>query len=458
MGLNILIRGAGDLATGVAAELKERGHQIVMTEIAVPLTVRRQVAFSRAVYEKSAVVEGHTAVLVQDETEAKAALEKGLIAVLVDPAGKIREKMQFDVVVDAIMAKENLGTTMEDARCVIALGPGFTAGVDCHAVVETKRGDTLGRPIYQGSAIPNTGVPGMIGGYAIERLIKASADGVMKPIAQIGDIVKKGDLLAMTGEKPVYALIDGIIRGMLQSGVTVKKGMKIGDVDPRTDASLVNLISDKARKIGCGVAEAIRAILFSQYGMVFLAAGKSSRYGEAWENKLLAKKDDRPMYRYLLDQMEPYAMCTRAVVSAVPEILKFAETHDMLAVENRHPESGISRSLKLGLERCQKSHANLQGVLFAVCDQPELKASTIERMLEQAWKHPGKIICAGNQGQMGNPVFLDKRFFSELMELEGDVGGKQVVRRHLDQVLLVETQQIELLDIDEKTEEWQTGK
>ena len=227
MALRILIRGAGDLATGVAAELKEQGHQIVMTEIAVPLTVRRQVACSRAVYEGKVVIEKHTALLVHDETEAETALQKGKIAVLVDPAGEIRRKMHFDVIVDAIMAKKNLGTSIKDGSCVIALGPGFTAGRDCHAVIETKRGVTLGQPIYEGRAIPNTGVPGMIGGYAMERLIKASADGIMDPVADIGDVVRKGDLLAVTGGQPVYALIDGIVRGMLQAGVKVTKGMKI---------------------------------------------------------------------------------------------------------------------------------------------------------------------------------------------------------------------------------------
>ena len=155
----------------------------------------------------------------------------------------------------------------------------------------------------------------MIGGYAIERLIKASADGVMDPVADIGDVVRKGDLLAVTGGQPVYALIDGIVRGMLQVGVKVTKGMKIGDVDPRMEPSLVHLISDKARKIGRGVAEAIRTILFAQYGMVFLAAGRSSRYGAAQENKLLAEKNGKPMFRYLLDQMGDFSMCTRTVVS-----------------------------------------------------------------------------------------------------------------------------------------------
>ncbi len=454
MALRILIRGAGDLATGVAAELKERGHQIVMTEIAVPLTVRRQVACSRAVYEGKAVIEEHTALLVHDAAEAEAALQNGQIAVLVDPEGEIRNRMHFDVIVDAIMAKKNLGTSISDGSCVIALGPGFTAGRDCHAVIETKRGVTLGKPIYEGRAIPNTGVPGMIGGYAIERLIKASADGVMEPVADIGDVVRKGDLLAVTGGQPVHALIDGIIRGMLQAGVEVTKGMKIGDVDPRTDPSLVHLISDKARKIGRGVAEAIRTILYAKYGMVFLAAGKSSRYGSAQENKLLAEKNGKPMFRYLLDQMEVFPMCTRSVVSRLPEILDYAEAHGMLAVENQEPEKGISLSLKLGMERCLQQNPQLQGILFVVCDQPGLKVQTIEQILEMAVQNPGKIICAGKNGEPGNPVLLDKAFFAELMQLEGDTGGKQVVRRHPAQVLLVETTEEELQDIDEKTQNW----
>lgn len=454
MALRILIRGAGDLATGVAAELKERGHQVVMTEIPVPLTVRRQVACSRAVYEQKAVIEAHTAILARNVAETEAALTAGQIPVLVDPKGQIRTQMQFDVIVDAIMAKKNLGTSMQDGRCVIALGPGFTAGKDCHAVIETKRGETLGKPIYEGSAIPNTGVPGVIGGYAAERLIQASADGRMEPVAQIGDVVKAGELLAYTGKVPVYARIDGIIRGMLQSGVEVEKGMKIGDVDPRQDASLVYLISDKARKIGQGVAEAIRTIVFSHYGMVFLAAGKSSRYGEKGEQKLLACKENKPMYRYLLDQIEPYEMCVRTVVSGVPEILKYASAHHMSAVENCEPEKGISHSLKMGLDCCQEQAPELFGVLFAVCDQPGLKAETIEQMLMLAWQNPGKIICAGNDKRLGNPVLMDRIYFQELKTLEGDTGGKQVVKRHPDQVLVLETDEKELRDIDLHTQEW----
>ena len=449
MGLKILIKGAGDLATGVAAELKERGHQIVMTEIEVPLSVRRQVSCSRAVYEKKVRIEQHEAVLVKNREEIETAWKSGQIAVIIDPEAKIREIVKPDVVVDGIMAKKNLGTSIEDASCVIALGPGFTAGEDCHAVIETKRGETLGCPIYQGSAIPNTGVPGMIGGYAIERLIKAAGAGKMKPVANIADAVKKGDLLAYTGEKPVYAAIDGIIRGMLQEGVQVEEGMKIGDVDPRTDVSLVYQISDKARKIGQGVAEAIREIAFQRFGMVFLAAGKSSRYGE---NKLLAERNKKPMYRYLLDQMKSFPMCKKVVVSRFEEILEYARANGMLTAENEIPEAGISFSLQMGLRKLQKEQTDLQGVLFSVCDQPDLKAETIERILEKAFQNPRKIICAGTEGQMGNPVIMDQVYFEELLELEGDVGGRQVIKKHPDQVLICETEKVELKDIDRITD------
>ena len=159
--------------------------------------------------------------------------------------------------IDAILAKKNLGTRISDAPLVIGIGPGFTAAGDCHFVIETQRGDHLGEVIREGSAIPNTGIPGNIGGYTVERLLKASADGIMHPVARIGDVVKKGQIVARCGDEPVYARLHGIVRGMLQEGVPVKKGLKIGDVDARIEEKLCYTISDKARKIGNGVAEAI---------------------------------------------------------------------------------------------------------------------------------------------------------------------------------------------------------
>lgn len=255
--MKILIRGAGDLATGIAAELWERGHQILMTEVPVPLAVRRKVSFSRAVYKSRTTVEGMEAVLAENFTEAERIIADGKIAVMIDPEAKVREAYSPDVLVDGIMAKKNLGTSIADAPLVIGIGPGFTAGMDCHFVIETQRGEHLGEVIKSGCAIPNTGIPGNVGGYTIERLIKASADGVMEPVAKIGDVVEKGQLVARCSGVPVYSGLHGVVRGMLQSGVPVKQGLKIGDVDARLDKKLCYLISDKARIIGQGVVKAM---------------------------------------------------------------------------------------------------------------------------------------------------------------------------------------------------------
>lgn len=214
--MKILIKGAGDLATGIAYEFWLAGHQILMTDIEVPLAVRRTVSFSRAVYEGEAQVEQAKGILVQNLEEALGVTKAGNIAVIVDPQAKIRETYCPDVLIDGIMAKKNLGTRIGDAPVVIGIGPGFTAGADCHFVIETQRGPSLGQVISEGSAIPNTGIPGEIAGYTIERLVRASASGTMEPIAQIGDLVKKGQTVAMTGGVPVCAQMSGIVRGMLQ--------------------------------------------------------------------------------------------------------------------------------------------------------------------------------------------------------------------------------------------------
>lgn len=443
--MKILVKGAGDLATGVAYELFARGHQIIMTEIDVPLTVRRQVAFSRAVYEGNAVVEGVDGVLAQTTEEAMAVCARGKIAVIVDPQAETARAYRPEVIVDAIMAKANTGTTPEDAPLVIGLGPGFTVGKDCHAVVETKRGDTLGKPIYEGQAIPNTGVPGIIGGYGRERLIRAEADGVMEPVKQIGDVVQKGDILAYTGQKPVRAQIDGIIRGMLQSGVTVQKGLKIGDVDPRKDPALVHRISDKARKIGVGVCEAIRHLCLRDCGMVLLAAGESRRYGG---HKLLEDVGGQPMYRYSMEHLAAFSECTRVVVTRYAEIEAQAARYGVISVKNDRPEEGIARSLRLGLEMLLSRSPGLRGVLCMVCDQPYLKADTIEKIFETAAGVPSRIVCAGNEERLGNPVWFGSDYFAELLSLEGDVGGKQVVKRHPGQVLVCAAAGEELRDID----------
>ncbi|MBN1066887.1 EF2563 family selenium-dependent molybdenum hydroxylase system protein [Clostridium botulinum] len=253
----IVIKGAGDLATGVATRLKKCGFDIVMTEISQPTTVRRTVAFSQVVYDKKVEVEGITAVLASNKEDINKIVEEGRVAVLVDEKAKIINEIKPEIIIDAIIAKKNLGTKIDDANIVIALGPGFTAGIDCHCVIETKRGHYLGKAIYKGSAIPNTGVPGEVGGFSKERIIRATTDGKILPVSNIGDYVKKGDIVAYVNEIPVFAKLDGIVRGMLQKDVSVFKGMKSGDIDPRCEKNHCFTISDKARSIGGGVLEAI---------------------------------------------------------------------------------------------------------------------------------------------------------------------------------------------------------
>lgn len=255
--MKILIKGAGDLATGIAYELWLAGHQILMTELAVPLTVRRMVSFSRAVYEGKARVEQAVAVRIQSYEEVEAVWKENAIPVIVDESASVRTSFHPDVLIDAVMAKKNRGTSIEDAPMVIGIGPGFEASRDCHCVIETQRGERLGQIIRKGCAIPDTGIPGEVGGYGKERLLRASADGVIEPKAEIGDIVEQGQVVALTGSIPVCAELTGIVRGMLQPGVTVKKGMKIGDVDARQNKELCYTISDKARKIGRSVVEAL---------------------------------------------------------------------------------------------------------------------------------------------------------------------------------------------------------
>lgn len=253
----ILIKGAGDIATGIAVRLKNAGMQVVMTEIAIPTTVRRSVAFSRAIYEGSAVVENITARLVLDFAQIPAVLQQDEIPVLIDPRCEVLKSIHFDAVVDSILAKKNLSTDPTQAPVVIGVGPGFSVPQDCHCVIETQRGHDLGRCIYQGCAAKNTGIPGEIGGYTVERLLRAPCDGIFHPILAIGDAVKAGQTVALVDDQPVTAQIDGIVRGLLQDNVPVKAGMKSGDIDPRGCYEHCFTVSDKARAVGGGVLEAI---------------------------------------------------------------------------------------------------------------------------------------------------------------------------------------------------------
>lgn len=449
--MKILIKGAGDLATGIASRLYHSGHQIIMTEISIPLTVRRMAALSRAVYEGRAAVEDMTGVLVHSMEEAESVLETGDIPVIVDEKAEISEEYKPDVIVDAILAKRNLGTRITDAPFVIGIGPGFTAGIDCHCVVETMRGHTLGKTIYKGGAIPNTGIPGNLGGFTTERLIRASADGVMEPRAAIGDIVEKGQLVAVTGDKEVYAQMGGVVRGMLQPGVKVWENLKIGDIDARCEARHCFTISDKSRAIGGGVLEAVARFGYIQgkYAIVVLAAGKGVRFGS---NKLMAMVSGKPLYQHTLDTLKVFLDFPIFLVTGYGEIAEAADKMGIETVINKEPELGISHSIQLGLEACVEQYPHIQGILFSVCDQPNLQSSTIQKIFNEAGLHKGQIICTSHQGRPGNPVLWDRQFFPRLMKLTGDNGGKHIMSGIPEKIRYVEAQEKELEDIDFKTD------
>ena len=261
----VIVRGGGDIATGTIYKLYKCGFQVLVLEVENPSAIRRKVAFSEAVYEGQKTVEDVTCYLAPDLDNAVAMIESGKLTMIVDPKGVCISKLRPLAVVDAILAKKNLGTNKGMADIVIGLGPGFTAGKDVHAVVETMRGHSLGRVIYEGSAIANTGIPALVGGYGKERVIKSPAKGILRNRKQIADVVKSGDVIAEielggTLEKaiPVTVMIDGILRGMIRDGYPVTEGFKIADIDPRIE-ELENcfMISDKARCIAGGVLEAI---------------------------------------------------------------------------------------------------------------------------------------------------------------------------------------------------------
>ena len=241
--MKILIRGAGDIATGIALRLYRAGMQVVMTDLPAPTAIRRTVCFSQAI--------------ILGEMTVEALLAQGLIPVLADPDCTCRTRLRPDALVDAILAKRNLGTKMDDAPIVVGIGPGFTAGEDCHAVVETMRGHTLGRVIYRGSALPNTNIPGLIGGYAGERVLRAPADGIFCQKLEIGAVVRAGDVAGEVAGQPMRCTIDGVLRGILADGTPVFRGMKAGDVDPRCKPGYCTTASDKALAVGGGVLEAV---------------------------------------------------------------------------------------------------------------------------------------------------------------------------------------------------------
>lgn len=262
----VLIRGAGDLASGIALRLHHAHLSVVMTDLPQPTAIRRTVCFSQAIVYGSMTVEDVTARFCAAPENAAAILAAGELPVLADPEAKCRTALRPDVVVDAILAKKNLGTRITDAPCVIGVGPGFTAGEDCHAAVETMRGHTLGRALYHGSPLPNTNIPGLIGGFAGERVLRAPCDGIFTAVHRIGDTVEEGETIGFVEGQPMKCTISGVLRGVLDDGVPVKKGMKSGDVDPRCKPEYCTTISDKALAVGGGVVEAVLYLNAKQQG------------------------------------------------------------------------------------------------------------------------------------------------------------------------------------------------
>lgn len=250
--MKILIKGAGDLATGVAWVLKTAGMQVVMTELERPTVIRRSVSFAEAMFEGKTTVEGIRAVK-SDMDSYRGVLGAGDIPVLADPEARVAGDWKPEVLVDAILAKKNLGTSRGDAPLVIGMGPGFSAGDDVDLVIETMRGHDLGRIITRGEAIPNTNTPGEIGGESDRRVLRAPAEGLFRPEAAIGDRVKTGQVLARVEGSALTAPFEGVLRGILHDGLPVFRGMKVGDVDPRDVRDNCFTISDKARALGGAV-------------------------------------------------------------------------------------------------------------------------------------------------------------------------------------------------------------
>ncbi|TKJ31666.1 MAG: molybdenum hydroxylase [Chloroflexi bacterium B3_Chlor] len=255
--VRVLVKGGGDLASGVVYRLHRTGMQVMVTELPQPTVIRRVVAFASALYEDALEIEGIVGRRVSSLEEAQASLEACEVPVMADPEGKVIPEWSPDVLVDGILAKRNLGTKITDAPIVIGLGPGFVAGVDVHAVIETKRGHYLGRVILEGSAAPDTGVPGAVMGYTVERVLRAPRSGVFQGERQIGDEVREGEVVGHVDGAPVVAGITGVLRGLLADGLAVSESLKVGDIDPRGVRRHCFTISDKALAIGGGVLEAI---------------------------------------------------------------------------------------------------------------------------------------------------------------------------------------------------------
>lgn len=253
----MLVRGGGDLASGVALRLHRSGYRVVICEVPQPLAVRRAVSYAEAIYQGSVEVEGIRADIIQGEDEAVSVLRKDRIAILVDPEAQVRNRMGFAAIIDGRMLKRPSELAASATPFIVGLGPGFVVGEDCHAVVETKRGHFLGRVYWEGSALANTGIPDTVSGFDVQRVIRAPADGILREGLAIGSLVRAGERIALVDDQPVTANFSGALRGLLHDGIRVSQGFKIGDLDPRADPAYCFTVSDKALAVAGGVLEAL---------------------------------------------------------------------------------------------------------------------------------------------------------------------------------------------------------
>ena len=254
----IIVRGGGDIASGAIQKLYRSGFKVLVLETETPSAIRRKVAFCEAVYEKEIEIEGIKARLVANDEDFQDCWNNDIVPVMIDSRGKVIERLKPLAVVDGILAKQNFGTKRSMAPITVALGPGFSAPEDVDIVIETMRGHNLGRIIEEGRASENTGVPGIIAGVGIERVIYSDYSGIITNIKKIGNVVEKGDVIAVVGDNEIYASISGVLRGIIRDGYKVKKGLKIADIDPRiSEKDNCFTISDKARNIGGAVLESI---------------------------------------------------------------------------------------------------------------------------------------------------------------------------------------------------------
>ena len=258
--MKVVIRGGGDLATGVAEVLYQSGFKILILDIEKPSSIRRSVCFSEAIYDGIIQVENIICKKVENENDIEKCWNEKIIPIMVDEKGEVIKKIKPDVVVDSIIAKKNLGTTKEMAPITIALGDGFEAGKDVDIVVETMRGHNLGRVITSGRAMKNTGIPGEIKGVSKDRVIYSLANGIFSSVKKIGDTVQKDEIIGYVGNVEIRGKISGVLRGIIREGYEVTENMKIGDIDPRIEEkNNCFTISDKARSLGGAV---LRAIMF----------------------------------------------------------------------------------------------------------------------------------------------------------------------------------------------------